>query len=203
MSSSHWLTVLSQRVRIDFAGLHVPGIRQNQPVAHLPSRDRLGQGQCRVAGARLRREAHEGRRPHAAVHRHFPEHGDSGAELLRIGNTAAKRVVGDGDHGRDTGCDRCGDGAHFQDARDAHPHVARHHLQVRDVEGGIDGGVERKLAVDRHRVGGRGRIVDGDGVSLEDPDHVVVGRDFPALPRGGTRPAAALNGLHAGAREIL
>ena len=52
-----------------FAFLDVPRVGQDEPVADLPSRDRFRQRQRRVAGARLGREAHEGRRLHAAVHR--------------------------------------------------------------------------------------------------------------------------------------
>ena len=65
-----------------------------------------------------------------------------------------------------------GGGAHFEDPGRPHPHLAGHHLQVRDLQPRIDGRGERELAVDRDRVRDRGRVVDRDGVAREDADHM-------------------------------
>ena len=63
------------------------------------------------------------------------------------------------------------------------PIVAGHDLEVRHLQAGIDGGAERELAVDRDRVGDRGRVIDRDRVAQHDADHMIGGRDLPALPR--------------------
>ena len=82
------------------------------------------------------------------------------------------------------------------------PMFAGHDLEVRHLQAGIDGGGERELAIDRDRVRDGGRVVDGDGVTLDDPDDMVGGRDGSA-PGRGIGPASALHGLDGRAGRVL
>ena len=90
--SSHWLTALTQPPPVTSLSLmcRVSGRTSRSPTLHPETACR--QRQRGVARARLGREAQERRRPHAAVHRHFPEDDDPGAELIRV-RTRCRRAA--------------------------------------------------------------------------------------------------------------
>jgi hypothetical protein len=132
----------------------------------------------------------------------FAEHHEAGAELGRVGHTAAQGGVGNHDFGGHAGGNRRRLGADLQDAACAHPHFAGHHLEVRHLQSGIDRRVKRERAIDGDGVGNRRSVGDGHGMSERDADHVVEGGDDAARPSRRAGPAAALNRHHSRAREV-
>ena len=194
--SSHWLTVFIQPPPVTSLSLmcRVSGRTRRSPICQPDTASDKLNVVWPARGSEPRRVKVGVRGVPCIVA--LPRIDDAGAEAERIRHAAANRGVGDEDFRGHAGGNRGRGIADFQEAGRAHAHLARHHLQVRDLQARVDARRECELAVDRHRVRNGRRVVDRHGMARHDADDVIRGRDLATLPRRRVRPRAALDRAH-------